>query len=188
MRAPTLPLLVCLAACVDKGGDDSAAGVNPCEAPADNGGWPASVDPACVGQAITADLAAGATLDLAWASNSSVACFPDTEFLNFSGPHLLFWFSQPEQSVLTATATPEAGVDLSVYVLQQGATTFATPPDLQAAVSCEAGYDDQADSNPGVAEAASVTATTNPYNVLIGVAGAEGVGAGGFTLELSLEQ
>jgi hypothetical protein len=188
MRPRALPLLLSLAACVDKGGDDSAAGVNPCEAPADNGGWPAGVAPACVGPAITADLSAGDALDLAWASNSSVACFPDTEFVNFSGPHLLFWFSQPEQSLLTATATPDDGVDVSVYVLQQGATTYATPPDLQAAVSCEAGYDDQTDSNPGAAEAATVTATTNPYNVLIGVAGAEGVGSGGFTLELTLEQ
>lgn len=172
--------------CVDSKGD--SGGGNACDAPADNGGWSASVAPACVDTPIQVQLSDGSPIALDWATESDVACFPGTENLNFDGSHVFFWFAQPESSLLTVTATPDAGVDSSVYVIQSAGGRYEVPPDVVAAVACEAGYDAQNDSNPGEADAATVTATTTGYDILIGVAGAGGTTAGAVTLTLSLEQ
>jgi len=173
--------------CTDKG-DSGAGGVNPCEVPEDNGGWASSVAPACVGETIVVDLASGQSIDLDWADESDVACFPGTENLNFDGNHVFFWYAQPEGSVLTVDIAPEDGVDASVYAIQSAGDRYEVPPGVVSAVSCEAGYDDQTDSNPGEAESVQLTATTNGYDVLIGVAGAGGTTSGSVTLSLSLAQ
>ena len=173
-------------ACDDLKGDTGGT-VNPCTADSTNGGWPSSVAPACVGEDITIDLSSGRSIDLDWADESDVACFPGTENLNFDGNHVFFWFAQPESSVLTVTATPESGVDSSVYVIQS-ANRYEVPPDVVSAVACESGYDAQTDANPGEPDSAEVTATTNPYDILIGVAGAGGTTSGSVTLSLALEQ
>ena len=166
---------------------DTGGTVNPCTADSTNGGWPASVQPACVDQDIIFDLSTGSSIDLDWADESDVACFPGTENLNFDGNHVFFWFAQPESSILTVTATPEAGVDSSVYVIQS-ANRYEVPPDVVSAVACESGYDAQTDANPGEADSVSLTATTNPYDILVGVAGAGGTTSGTVTLSLALEQ
>ena len=109
--------------------------------------------------------------------------------MNFEGNHVFFGTYQPDYSELTVTVTPDdGGVDLSVYVMQFGATNYYVPPDVPSAVTCEAGYDQVNDSNPGDPESAMVMAVNNPYNVLIGVAGADGHTAGGFTLEIELAE
>ncbi len=151
-------------------------------------GWPAGVWALPMGNSGPGDLADGQSIALEWAWESDVACFPGTEDMNFKGPHQFFAFDQPENSVLTVTATPDDGVDLSVYLLQFGVGSGQVPPEVSAAVTCEAGFDQTNDSNPGVAESASVTATTNPYQVLVGVAGAQGVSSGGFSLRVDLAQ
>jgi hypothetical protein len=167
--------------------DDTGGTVNPCTADSTNGGWPTSVEPACVGQDILVDLSSGSAIDLDWADESDVACFPGTENLNFDGNHVFFWFAQPENSIVTVTATPESGVDSSVYVIQS-ANRYEVPPNVVSAVACESGYDAQTDDNPGQADSAAVTATTNPYDILIGVAGAGGTTSGRVTLSVRLEQ
>lgn len=134
------------------------------------------------------DVANGLGIDLAWAADSSVACWPTTEDANFNGNHVFFRLSQPEQSVLRATLEPDSGVDLSLYLLQFGQGSEQLPPAVSQAVSCEAGYDQTNDNNPGQAEDAALTATTNAYDVIIGVAGAGGTTDGGFRLVLALEQ
>ena len=171
--------LCALPACVDGGGgkddsaaDDGAGGLRTISSPGDTSG---RID-------------GGVILDLAWAANSSVACWPTTEDPNFDGKHVFFAFDQPEQSVLNVSLQPEDGVDLSLYLLQFGVGAEQLPPDVSGAVSCEAGYDQSDDSNPGEPEDARLTATTNPYSVIIGVAGAAGVTRGDFVLTLSLEQ
>jgi len=166
---------------------DTAGGVNPCTAPDGNGGWPAAVEPACVGETIIVDLSAGSSIDLDWADESDVACFPGTENLNFDGSHVFFWFAQPENSVLTVTASPDSGVDSSVYAIQS-ADRYEVPPNVVSAVSCESGYDAQTDNNPGEPDSVQLTATTNGYDVLIGVAGAGGTTSGTVELTLELQQ
>ena len=180
-------VLVGLIGCVDKG-DSGSSGVNPCETPEGNGGWASAVAPACVGQSIVVDLSDGQAIDLDWADESDVACFPGTENLNFDGSHVFFWYAQPEASVLTVTIEPDDDLDASVYAIQSAGERYEVPPDVVSAVSCEAGYDAQNDSNPGASESVELTATTAGYDVLIGVAGAGGASSGTVTLNLSLAQ
>ena len=180
-------VLLPLMSCTDKG-DSGSSGVNPCEVPDGNGGWSTSVAPACVGETIVVDLSDGQAIDLDWADESDVACFPGTENLNFDGNHVFFWYAQPEGSVLTVSIQPDDDVDASVYAIQSAGERYEVPPDVVSAVSCESGYDAQTDSNPGEAESVQLTATTVGYDVLIGVAGAGGTTSGTVTLSLSLAQ
>ena len=185
-----------LAACIDTGkGDDSGDTATSATDTATDGGdgggdgndgWPASVTRIEAGEVVEGDLATGELVDLDWADQSNVACFPATEFLNFEGNHVFYAVEQPEGSVLSVTVTPDADVDVSVYMLQYGGGSRYVPPEVPSAVTCEAGFDQTNDSNPGEAESASVTATTNPYTVLIGVAGPAGVTAGAFQLSVDL--
>lgn len=184
--ATCLALGALLCGCDDlKPGDSGAAG---CEADSSGSGWPGNAEPIEAGNTLDRDLACGESVDLDWASDSSVACFPDTEFQNFDGAHQFFWFRQPENSILTATVVPEDGVDVSLYMIQSAGDRYEVPPDVVAAISCECSYEDQTDSNPGETESVSVVATTNPYDVLIGVAGAGGTSSGGFRITVQLEQ
>jgi hypothetical protein len=158
---------------------------------ADAGSWPSGVTTLSVTAGHTAtttgNLSSGKAIDLAWASESSVACFPATERTNFGGHHVFYAVSLPKNSELKITATPDdAKTDISLYAYTLGATRFDAPPKVSSVVSCEAGYDQVKDSNPGQAETVKLVATTNPYNVLIGVAGVKGTAAGGFGLKLEL--
>ncbi len=133
------------------------------------------------------NLSEGDAYNLDFASTSSMACVPATENLNFSGSHVIFATEQPPHSELTITVEPKTpGLDVSLYAYQIGTTFHYTPLDVTSAVTCEAGYDAQKDSNPGETESVKLTAINNPYNVVIGVAGPQGVTAGEFTLRLDL--
>ena len=138
---------------------------------------------------ISGDLSDGTALEsLEWASLSSVACWPGNEDQNFTGSHVFFATDQPAHSLLTATVVPDASdIDVNVYILQQGTADYQKPPDVTSVVTCEAGYPQSTDSNPGEEDSASVTAINNAYSALIGVAGPQSVLTGGFTLSLDLE-
>lgn len=138
---------------------------------------------------VKGNLSAGKTVDLAWAANSSVACFPATEFDNFKGNHVFYGFQLPKQSVATITAVPDdPKTDINLYAYQISSTDFKRlPPNVPTATACEASYDQKTDKNPGVTEKVTINSTTNPYNVIIGVAGPKGVLAGGYTLKVELK-
>ncbi len=138
---------------------------------------------------VKGNLSAGKTISLPWAAKSSVACFPATEFDNFKGNHVFYGLQLPKESVVTITAVPDdPKTDINLYALQLGATDFSrVPPNIPSATTCEASYDQKTDSNPGVTEKVTLNATTNPYNVVIGVAGPKGVLTGGFTLKVELK-
>lgn len=155
-------------------------------------GWSPSVTTiaAKAGSTVTVDgdLSTGKTMALDWAARSSVACFPATENANFSGNHVLYGTQIPKDSTLKITAVPKApGVDVSLYAYEIGSTKYSVPPNLGSVTSCEAGYDAKNDSNPGASESVTLNATTNPYNVVIGVAGPAGVTSGAYTLKLELQ-
>ena len=160
-----------------------------CEEKLGGSEWGSAVSSIENTETITGDLSEGEVLaSLDWADDSAVACWPATEDLNWTGNHVLYSTTQPPNTLLTATLTPDnADVDVNVYILQQGSTSYQVPPEVTSAVTCEAGYNQSTDSNPGEEESASTTATTNGYNILIGVAGPEGVTSGGYTLSLTLE-
>ena len=138
---------------------------------------------------VAGDLAEGQMLSsLDWADDSSVACWPGTEDLNWSGSHVFYAMDQPSNSKLTATVDPDdAYIDVNVYILQQGTGDHQVPPEVSSVVSCEAGFPQSTDSNPGEEDSAYTIATSNEYNVLIGVAGPEGVTSGGYTLTIQIE-
>lgn len=138
---------------------------------------------------VKGNLSAGKPVELAWAANSSVACFPATEFDNFRGNHVFYGFQLPKQSVVTITAIPDdPKTDVNVYAYSISSTDFKRlPPNVASVTSCEAGYDQKKDKNPGVTEKITLNATTNPYNVIVGVAGPKGVTSGGYTLKVELK-
>lgn len=174
----SMSLCLLLSACEPIGGKDDTGGMI----------GPGGVQDLTAPDQTRGSIASGAAIDLAWAADSSVACWPTTEDLNFDGHHVFYRLRQPEQSLLSVTLQPDDGVDLSLYLLQFGVGAEQLPPNVSQAVSCEAGYDQTRDRNPGAAEDARLTATTNAYDVLIGVAGANGATTGGFELTVALEQ
>lgn len=128
--------------------------------------------------------------DLSWATRSSVACFPATQNAKFTGNHVLYSMELPPKSELKITVVPDNTNDnFSLYAYQIGATNFSTVPDLTSCVSCEADYKwdypkrGKTQDHTRVVELNSIN---NPYNVVIGVAGAEGLTTGGYTLKIEL--
>jgi hypothetical protein len=139
---------------------------------------------------IKGKLASGSTVDLAFAAKSSMACWPAPKNEHFSGNHVFFTTSLPAKSVMKIKLIPKkADQDISLYAYQVGTTNTTLPPAIASAVSCEASYGSKSISapyNPGAEEKVELNATTNPYNVVIGVAGAQGLQKGEFTLEIDL--
>lgn len=130
--------------------------------------------------------------DLSWAANSSVACFPATQNSKFRGKHVFFATTLPPRSEMTIRVKPyQETADLSLYAYQIGSTRYDLVPNLSSAVSCEADhkwdYPKAGQPPQGSERKVFLNATTNPYNVVIGVTGPEGV-TGEFTLEIELKQ
>lgn len=132
----------------------------------------------------------GAPVELGFASKSSMACWPATKNEHFTGNHVFFTVALPPKSVMKIKATPaKAELDLSLYAYQLGVNDSTLPPAISSATTCEASYGTKSLSapyNPGGAEQVEVNATTNAYNIVIGVAGAQGVKQGEFSLEIDL--
>lgn len=137
---------------------------------------------------VQGNLNEGDTMDsLRWAERSSVACFPGTRADSFQGNHVLYGTSIPEYSEMTITVRPEAGVDVNLYAYMIGKDEYdRLPPELPYALSCEASYN-FGRANPGDPQVVELNATTNSYNVVIGVAGPEGAQVGGYSLEIALK-
>ena len=142
-----------------------------------------------VGEDIQGDLSEGEILsDLDWAQNSAVACWPGNEHINFMGHHVFYSVSQEPHTLLTATVTPDsADVDVNVYILQQSEGNSQVPPAVTSVVTCEVGFPQSTDANPGEEDSARVTAIEKSYFNVVGVAGPEGAVSGGYTLSISSE-
>lgn len=139
-------------------------------------------------------LEGGPQIDLAWAANSSVACFPATKNQHFNGAHQAYVVDLPSYSELTAKLVPaNKSLDLSLYAysLSPRNATKYLPPNVPSVVSCEASAGSRSYSkpfNPGDPESVSLIALRNPYSVIIGVTGAQATTAGAFTLEVQLKK
>ncbi len=139
---------------------------------------------------VRGNLKAGNVMDLAWATKSSVACFPSVKNSHFDGKHVLYTLDLPAKSVLKVSLTPkDKKSDLSLYAYSVGSTNDVLPPAVASVVSCEASYGSKSLSkpyNPGAVESVELNATTNPYRVVVGVAGAQKLKQGAFTLKFDL--
>lgn len=130
--------------------------------------------------------------DLSWADRSSTACFPGTQFSKFKAKHVLYHTDLPPQSILNIKLIPDnpEGPAMSLYAYQIGTTNYSVVPDLGSAVSCEADHINDRPVRGKVEDgtrSVKLNATTNPYNVVIGVTGVEDA-SGGYTIQIELEQ
>jgi len=139
-------------------------------------------------QTFTGNLSDGEMLsDLSWAWNSSMACFVATVENQYEGNHVFYQFDLPEQSTLDIYLTPDdPNAEIALYGFSKGAGSLAVPPDVTSCVSCEA---DPSNTNfPTTGDRhIYLNAITNPYSVIIGVAGSNGTTSGGYTIEIDVE-
>ncbi|HQU84236.1 MAG TPA: hypothetical protein PKY59_13960 [Pyrinomonadaceae bacterium] len=130
--------------------------------------------------------------DLSWAWNSSNACFPATQKDKFTGNHVFFVTELPARSIMTVTVKPKKnGVNLSVYAYQISPAKVILPKDLQSCVTCEADHKwdyPKRGRTQGDERTLTFNSTDNSYKIFIGVAGADGLTEGDFTVSVTLKQ
>ncbi len=129
--------------------------------------------------------------DLSWAWKSSVACFPATQKQKYSGNHVLYYTDLPAYSTMYIKLIPKDKTkNMSIYAYSVGQGSNALVPNLNSCVSCETENKwDRPRSGKTQDHTRSVrlNAIKNPYTVVIGVAGADGLKDGDFELEIKLE-
>ena len=141
---------------------------------------------------VSANLSEGKNMtDLSWAWNSSVACFPETQKEKFTGNHVLFETEIPKYSIMEIELIPDnKNTDMSLYAYEIGLKSDAYVPNLPSCVSCEADHKwdyEKRGKTQDHRRFVNLNAINNPYKVVIGVAGANGLDKGGFTLKISLK-
>ncbi len=129
--------------------------------------------------------------NLRWASTSSNACFPATQNKKFTGKHVLHGFSIPEYSEVFITVIPkDKNANFSIYGYQVGTNRYPIVPNLDRCVSCEAEHKwdyKKRGKTQDHTRTIRFNSTTNPYNIFIGVTGADGLDHGEYTLEINLK-
>jgi hypothetical protein len=129
--------------------------------------------------------------DLSWASSSSVACFPATQNSKFTGNHVLYGFVIPPYAEVTVTVIPtDKNANFSIYGYQTGTTRFPIVPELYSCVTCEAEHKwdyPKAGKTQDHTRSIWFNSTTDSYNIFIGVAGANGLKTGEFTLKVEIK-
>ena len=125
--------------------------------------------------------------DLSWAWNSQNACFVSIRKSKFTGNHILYATELPRNSEMTIKLKSKDGSNMSLYAYSIGKNGYQLVPNLRSCVSCEADFEDNLDHKASDSRTISLRATGIPYNVVIGVAGAEGLQTGEFTLEVSVK-
>lgn len=128
--------------------------------------------------------------DLSWAENSAIACFPGTQNVKFTGNHVFHAFQIPAYAEVNVTLVPtDKNVNFSLYGYQVATTNYAVVPNLSSCTSCEADYKwDYPKKGQTQDHTRSIffNSTTNSYNIFIGVAGADGLTAGDYTLSIEI--
>ncbi len=142
---------------------------------------------------VKGSLADGVKLaDYSWAWNSSNACFPATQKAKFTGNHVFYKVKLPPRSILTITVRPtDKSNNISIYGYQIAENQAILPENLQSCVTCEAEHNrDYPKRGKTQDESRTITfnATTNSYTVIIGVAGADGLSDGDYSLAIALKQ
>lgn len=123
---------------------------------------------------------------LDWAWDSQNACFPSTRQEHFKGHHQLYLTELPRYSELTVTLVPDdPDAKLNLYGYSIG-SELRLIPNLSSCVSCEASYQPRR-GQPSSVRQVEFRAINNPYQVVIGVAGAEGVTSGSYQLQINLK-
>lgn len=143
---------------------------------------------------VTGDLSTGQILeDLSWAWDSSNACFPATQKQKFTGNHVFFTADLPSYSEMEVTVIPDdPEANFSLYAYEVGVVgDLPLVPELPGCVRCEADhkwdYKKRGKVQDHSRTVSHLVAIRNPYRVVIGVVGAEGLQEGTFTLQVHLK-
>jgi hypothetical protein len=144
---------------------------------------------------VKGDLSEGAPMaDLSWAWNSSVACFPETQAQKFNGNHVLYGLDLPSYSELEITLIPDdKKANFSLYAYEVGMINDGNlVPNLSSCIRCEVDhkwdYKYRGQTQDHTRSVDDILAIRNPYQVVIGVVGAEGLATGGYTLQVKLNK
>jgi len=138
------------------------------------------------------DLSEGVVIqDLSWASKSTVACFPATQNNKFTGNHVIYITEIPAHSEMDITVIPDdKNANMSIWAYEVGKTSDAMVPDLSSCVTCEAEYKwdyPKRGKTQDHTRTVHLNAINNPYKVVIGVAGADGLKEGKFKIKISVK-
>ena len=138
-------------------------------------------------QTVTGNIENGEVLGtLEWAWSSSNACFVEPAESRFLGKHIFYQIELPTNSIITIKLIPDdSSVAMGLYAYSKAAGDVTFPEELNSAVTCEADPSNNNGSQTG-SRSVELNAISNPYSVMIGVAGAEGVLDAGFTLEIEI--
>lgn len=138
---------------------------------------------------VSGDLAEGNFIsDISWAWNSAVACFPQTQSRKFTGHHVLYAIDLPAYTEYEIWVEPiDKNANFSIYAYQVGTISpNNTVPNLSSCIRCEADhkwdYKKRGQVQDHTRSVKDILATTSPYQVIIGVVGAEGLASGEFQL------
>jgi hypothetical protein len=128
--------------------------------------------------------------DLSWAWSSQIACFPETQKHKFTGNHLFFTGIIPTYSEITVTVIPkDKNKNFSIYAYQVGINEMPIVPSLKSCIRCEVDHKwDRKKVNKTQNHTRTVdnlVAINNPYRMIIGITGADGLDKGEFTLVIS---
>ena len=132
--------------------------------------------------------------DLSWAWNSAIACFPQTQVQKFTGNHVLYALDLPSFSEMEIWLVPEdKNANFSIYAYEVGkVANNTTVPNLSSCIRCEVDhkwdYKKRGVTQDHTRRVKDILAINNPYQVLIGVVGAEGLAAGAYTLHLKINK
>ncbi len=129
--------------------------------------------------------------DLSWASSSSNACFPATQNTKFRGNHVLYSMVMPTYAEMTITVIPDdKNANFSIYAYQIGTSNYSTVPNLPSCIACEAEHKwdyPKAGKTQDHTRSIYLSSLYEPYNVVIGVAGADGLTSGSYTLKIEMK-
>ncbi|MEA2043422.1 MAG: hypothetical protein U9N85_12850, partial [Bacteroidota bacterium] len=129
--------------------------------------------------------------DLSWASKSSTACFPATQNKKFTGNHMLYVTEIPTHSVMNIKLIPkDKSKNMSLYAYTTGTNSKVYPPALSSCVSCESDHKwdyKKRGKTQDHTRSVRLNAINNPYRVVIGVTGADGLSSGEFNLQITVK-
>jgi len=130
--------------------------------------------------------------DLSWAWSSSNACFPETQKKKFTGNHVIYVTDLPKYSKMEVTVVPDdKNANFSIYAYEIGANSNRIVPNLPSCIRCEVNhkwdYPKKGKTQDHTRTVKDLIAINNPYKVVIGVVGANGLKTGGYTLKINLK-
>lgn len=139
------------------------------------------------------DLAEGTRLsDLSWAWSSSNACFPETQKNKFTGNHVFYTCIIPAYSEMEITVIPDdPNANFSIYAYEIGVNGTDLVPNLPSCVRCEAEHKwdrpKAGKTQDHTRTVKDILAIKNPYRVVIGVVGADGLTEGTYKLKIVMK-